>query len=138
MRVTLRNTLAAIARRLPRIRGKARIGARLARLLTNFDSAEESLVTCTMRDRGVMRLDLRSRTEEWSFWTGEYESHAIKLLGGLLRPGDVVLDVGANIGFFSVPLGRILRASGGSLHAFEPVESNFKRLSDVIALNDLE
>lgn len=37
----------------------------------------------------------------------------------LLRPGDVVLDIGANMGYMSIMASRFVGASG-HVHAFEP------------------
>lgn len=55
----------------------------------------------------------------------------------LLREGDVVLDIGANMGIWSmVPAAKF----GGRLlvHAFEPVPAVYRRLVDNIAANHLE
>jgi FkbM family methyltransferase len=50
------------------------------------------------------------------------------------RPGDVVLDVGAFIGTFTLPIA----ARGASVHAFEPVEESRRVLADNVRLNGLE
>jgi FkbM family methyltransferase len=49
----------------------------------------------------------------------------------------VVLDIGANVGYYSVSLGRRLGELGGMLHAFEPVPANFAALSHNLQANDL-
>lgn len=49
----------------------------------------------------------------------------------LIKPGDVVFDVGANIGYYSLLFAR-LAGRGGQLHAFEPVPDNFASLSSVL------
>jgi FkbM family methyltransferase len=46
--------------------------------------------------------------------------------------------VGANVGFYTVQLGRKLKELGGTLCAFEPVRRNFDRLLEVVQLNGLE
>jgi FkbM family methyltransferase len=45
------------------------------------------------------------------------------LLAAVLRQGDVFLDIGANVGFFTVIAARLVGVSG-SVVAFEPVPSN--------------
>jgi len=52
----------------------------------------------------------------------------------LLKPGMVVIDVGANIGYFSL-LASTLVGSGGTVHAFEPDPLNCRLLKKNIRLN---
>jgi FkbM family methyltransferase len=55
----------------------------------------------------------------------------------LIRPGDTVLDVGANIGLWS--MSAAIRAGGtGRLHAFEPFGPNRRRLAENLALNAID
>jgi FkbM family methyltransferase len=51
--------------------------------------------------------------------TGVFEPHAVAAMQRLVRPGDVVLDVGANIGFHTVLLSGLVGRTGRVL-AFEP------------------
>lgn len=51
--------------------------------------------------------------------TGEYSGAETDLYQALLHPGDVALDVGANIGVFSIAMGLAVGAAGRVL-AFEP------------------
>lgn len=46
----------------------------------------------------------------------------------LVRPGSNVLDIGANIGFYTSLLSDLIGAEG-CIHAFEPDATNFKHLS---------
>src|SRR6266852_6346616 len=55
---------------------------------------------------GLIQLDARSFIEWWIYIYGGFESGAINLLRRLVHPGSVVLDVGANIGVFTLPLAR--------------------------------
>ena len=57
------------------------------------------------------------------FLYGCYEQPEIDSLCSLVRPGDIVLDVGANIGLYSVHLSRAVGPSG-QVHAFEPDPAN--------------
>jgi FkbM family methyltransferase len=51
------------------------------------------------------------------------------------KPDAVVLDVGANIGWWTIPLARRLARGGGRVVAFEPVPANRARLEWAIAAN---
>lgn len=134
----MEDRLAAMMRALPPFRGKGRLGIALSRRLYGHpERNDHSVKTITMRDGSVLRLDIRGSVEERAFWTGDYDLAVIAMLGGLLRTGDVVIDVGANIGFYSVPIGRRLKALAGRLYAFEPIASNYRRLQEALALNDL-
>ncbi len=67
-------------------------------------------------------------------WLGIYESDLQRLLVDSLSPGDVFLDVGANVGFFSL-LGATLVGPSGKVIAFEPVSENAQLLLRNLALN---
>jgi FkbM family methyltransferase len=49
----------------------------------------------------------------------------------LLHPGDVVVDVGANAGYFTLLFSDIV-GTAGEVHAFEPIAPTFERLSQTI------
>ena len=134
----LRNFIATIFRNIPYFYGKRRLGIAIGNLLTNKNSDRDSITTVKMQDGVMMQLDVRSRTEQWSYWTGDYDHELISRLSTYLKEECVVFDVGANIGFYSVSLGNRLKKLNGHLHAFEPVKNNFNRLLHNIALNDLE
>jgi len=52
----------------------------------------------------------------------------------LIRTGDTVFDIGANVGMWSIGAAR--RAGpAGKVHAFEPLKSNFARLNETLELN---
>src|SRR3954447_2803236 len=77
-------------------------------------------------------LDLDPRMRKMA--RGTYEPEVSALLRRLLREGDVLIDVGANIGYLSaVGLGSVGRS--GAVHAFEPVPRYLERLRSLAALN---
>jgi FkbM family methyltransferase len=82
-------------------------------------------------------LDPRAHTERLAYLTGEYDTQTIRALMTLFCPDWVVLDVGANVGFFAVPFALRLKALGGHIHCFEPLPGNAERLSQNLALNGL-
>jgi FkbM family methyltransferase len=66
-----------------------------------------------------------------------YEVSAVKLFQSLVRPGDRVIDVGANLGYHSLWLSTLVGASGMVL-AFEPVKYLYTALTKSIAENQFE
>ena len=67
---------------------------------------------------------------------GEWAEAELKLLGTIIRPGAMVVDVGANIGCHSVFFARAAGPTGRVL-AFEPERVLFQQLCGNIALNSL-
>ncbi len=55
--------------------------------------------------------------------TGSFEAEDLARLSRLAKPGDICIDVGANIGLYSLFLGRLV-GPGGRVLAFEPVKRN--------------
>lgn len=67
---------------------------------------------------------------------GEYSEGEWRLLDRILRPGMVVVEVGANIGALTVPIAKKL-GRRGMVYAFEPQVGVFQVLCANLALNDL-
>jgi FkbM family methyltransferase len=102
------------------IRGKGR----LANII--FQALKPEEVEChPLRDLTVF-LRPGQRIERL-MWGGVYERELVALFKRTLKPGMTVLDVGANVGYFSA-IAAALVGSGGSVHAFEPVPESFTRL----------
>jgi FkbM family methyltransferase len=70
----------------------------------------------------------------WIF--GDYEPFMTKAMSRLIRPGDVILDVGANFGWYSA-LFATWTGPAGRVHAFEPMPAFREMLVDTLALNRL-
>lgn len=64
---------------------------------------------------------------------GIYEPEVVAAISAVIRPGDLLLDVGANIGIHSL----IGAYQGARVHTFEPLPRLAKRLRQNIALNRL-
>ena len=67
---------------------------------------------------------------------GETLESEIQLIRYFVRPGDIVIDAGANIGGVTIPLAQMV-GEAGHVHAFEPQEFISYVLRGNIALNDL-
>ncbi len=64
---------------------------------------------------------------------GEFSQLEVDFLAHFIRPGDVVLDIGANIGALTIPFARMVGPKG-SVIAFEPQRICFQALCANIAL----
>ena len=65
---------------------------------------------------------------------GEYSEIELQLLLNFIKKGDIVLDVGSNIGSFTIPFSKKVGNTGKVL-AFEPQPEVFKLLKKNIQLN---
>lgn len=66
----------------------------------------------------------------------DWEPAETSAIRALLKRGDVFLDIGANIGWFTL-LASTLIGPSGRIHAFEPREDTCRYLRKSVALNDL-
>jgi FkbM family methyltransferase len=69
------------------------------------------------------------------FTRGEFEAGATAVVRELLRPGDLAVDVGANLGWFSLVMAAVV-APGGEVWAVEPMPPILSALKRNLALND--
>jgi FkbM family methyltransferase len=71
----------------------------------------------------ALRGKLMRRVASW----GLYERKQLRFLSGHLRPGDVAIDVGANLGAYTVAMSRAV-GSTGQVFAFEPMAEAYREL----------
>lgn len=67
---------------------------------------------------------------------GSYESEETAFLKSVFHDGDVFLDIGANLGWYSLVLGR--QCPRASIFAFEPIPSTVSVLERNVRLNRLD
>lgn len=82
-----------------------------------------------------VRLDLRDQLQRQVFF-GLYEPAESELVHSYLRKGDVFIDVGANIGYYSLIASEAV-GQETRVHAIEPVPANAQALRETIALNGI-
>ena len=66
----------------------------------------------------------------------DYEIDSMKLVCRLLCEGDTAVDVGANVGLYSLLMGKLV-GKGGKVYSFEPAQDSFRILIGHIELNSL-
>lgn len=81
----------------------------------------------------TLLLDLQT---EKDYWLGTYEPELQTAAAQWVRPSMVVYDVGANVGYISLLLARLVGDSG-RVFAFEALPANLLRLRANLSLNDI-
>ncbi len=116
--------------RYPWLAGKIRSGLNRA--------APSGLVEMTVASGALsgMRLFLDLHSEK-DYWLGTYEPELQAGMLELVKPGMVAYDLGANIGYITLLLARLVGQSG-HVTAFEALPSNLERLQTNIRLNDFQ
>ncbi len=114
-----------------------------AQMIKNTDISEirisDDLVIMTTRKYGIKMICNPSdeRTipiEILNFDSFEAEEPSLML--PMLNEGNVVLDIGANVGWYSILLSKL--KSGCSIYAFEPIPETFSYLNKNLELNGIK
>ena len=66
---------------------------------------------------------------------GIYEPEETEVLKHLISKDDIVFDIGANFGYYTILMLRQIWGGGGGVHSFEPLPETFLKLKKNIALN---
>jgi len=96
------------------------------------------------RDAQVRILQGPLRGKKWiagssnhGCWLGSYEYDKQKAFSAAVRPGSVIFDLGANVGFYTL-LASVLTGRDGRVFSFEPLPENLALLRRHLALNAVE
>lgn len=82
----------------------------------------------------LWRLDLREGID-FSIWLlGSFEPETLRSYSRIVKAGDVVLDIGANVGAHTLPLSRLV-GDAGLVIAFEPTDYAFLKLQQNLSGN---
>jgi len=108
--------------------------ARVVRTLLNRAAPSGfNEVTVAAGDLKGAYLYLDMQTEK-DYWLGTYEVDLQAAIVDWVHPGDIVYDVGANIGYITLLLSRAVGASG-QVYSFEALPANIERLKRNLDLN---
>ncbi len=108
----------------------------LRRTLNRAAPSELSQVKVAAGSLTGFTFELNLQTEK-DYWLGTYEIELQQAVGELIKPGMVIYDVGANIGYVTLLLARAAGESGRVI-AFEALPANVARLEKHVALNGLD
>lgn len=114
------------------LRGRTRVTFALARRFPSLQA-----VPVTVNGHQTIWVDLRDALSHalvaGSPWPGvPWEADEQLVMRRLVRPGDIVFDIGAHIGLHTVLLAE-LAGPAGDVHAFEPNDAKIDTLAKTIA-----
>ncbi len=93
--------------------------------------ASDALQTVQLDGGARLRVDMRTGMGTGIYVYKCWEYAVTELLKSVLQPGMCFLDVGANIGYYSI----VAAARGARAYAFEPVPKLFEALQQNVTLN---
>lgn len=114
-KIALATLLARVARGMRRLAGKGDVGV-------------------FRRGNIVWELDLRQGIDFAIYLQGGFEPKTLRDYRKVVRPGFVVLDIGANIGSHTLPLAEMVGPSG-RVYSFEPTDYAFSKQQRNLSLN---
>lgn len=83
------------------------------------------LITCDKNDANSLPMSYLNFTE--------YENEEVEMILKLIKPQDVVFDIGANIGWYTINI--LLKNAETIVYSFEPIPSSYQYLTKNLALN---
>lgn len=103
--------------------------------LESYD--QEKWILAPLPDTSLVYIDLMDCGVSRHILFGDYERAETDLIRSHLSEGSVFVDIGANIGWFTLQASRWVGDSG-KVFSFEPRPSTFDHLSKSIKINGLE
>lgn len=130
--------LAGLSRALPGVRGRGRAALALhGWMAPHLGAGPPRMWEVPMRRGHCMSVPWSTDQAWLAAFTGGYDEAEIDLLVGRAERGTFFMDVGASLGFWTVPLAEAARQLGSRVLAVEPVASNRAVLSENIRRNGL-
>jgi FkbM family methyltransferase len=119
--------------------GRKNLRNRTKMCRANLDSGyrKDGTLIYTLKNRSRFVLHRDNRLSELIFLEGAYEPLETLIVSKSVREGDIVLDIGANVGYYTALLDRLVRP-GGQVHSFEPGEGTFAKLMETKSLLKLD
>jgi FkbM family methyltransferase len=133
----LERSLAAASRAASPLRGRSRLGER-AMARAERRGRLDGAWRVRMRDGSIFELPRRSAMAWSAAFEGDYDELLLARMLPFVRPQSVVLDVGASLGLWTVPLARAAAARDAEVWAFEPSPNNTPWIARNVELNGLE
>lgn len=110
---------------------------RLADLAMSLSGELPEQIVVRTTDGRELAVNTANGSYRYIYYLGEYEEAITDVFRALVRPGDVCLDIGANMGWYTTLFQKLV-GSNGVVHAFEPVPPTFERLARNVRMNRLQ
>ena len=130
----VRTFISGILRRYPFSAGYESIG--LSKPLAVF-ARNEPYSIAYLRNGAQMLVYGKDHVGRILLYMGDFEPRITWVAKALLRPGDTVLDIGSNMGWFTITAAMLVGRSG-RVHAFEPQARLNTLLRASLAMNEID
>jgi len=124
--------LSFIGRHWPFQHGTGWLVERPSRLIKNWPINKQIHLKNGLIFQGNLNDPLYRRL----FLYGEYEPLVMSAIEKMILKGELVVDIGANVGIITALMGRLV-GGAGKVFSFEPVPFLYKQLAVTISLNHL-
>ena len=104
-------------------------------MVQRFGGEKEEFVWASVKG-GEVLCNLNDLVGRTAFYTGDLDSKVSWICEKIVRKGDTVLDIGANVGIVSLWLSRLVGETG-RVHSFEPNPSLQRLITESIARNNV-
>ena len=104
-------------------------GVQLAKAINSYGS-----FVVQSKDDRRFHVDLNDEMYHSLYFYGSYESDVTELFKKIIKPDDILIDVGANFGWYTTLFSKLVEKKG-QVHSFEPVPWIFNELEKNIRLN---
>lgn len=125
--------LVSAPRRLPGARLRAAAYRNVSR---PFLSRMSARLVVRVSGGGRMHVDTADVTGRTIAVTGVWEPHVTDAFSRLLAPGDVCIDVGAHVGYYTLLASRLV-GPRGHVYAIEPASTTYAELRRNLELNEV-
>lgn len=108
----------------------------LSILVPRYFGSQAGVKLCKFGDVKVY-LNFCERTHLATYRSGVYEPEVTRVLCNVLMPDDIFVDVGANVGWYTISV-ILKRADIGKCYAYEPVKTAWELLNRGLDVNNID
>jgi FkbM family methyltransferase len=130
----IHTTLSSVSRKLAFL-PRGRIGVLLNKIL--ISDPNKQIISFKANNGLAYIADLRSYTENYICWTGEYEGKTMNMVLEMVDFSKNILDIGGNVGYWTINLAKKIQ-NDKKVFSFEPVKSNYNRILEHLEINEME